>query len=74
MKSPNKLRKVTNEQYDIATLESGRLNRMWLLWKMYPYGISGVEPYFKDFLNFWIHHRFGRLIIKYRLMRENDWK
>lgn len=74
MKKSGKLRKVTNNQFDVTTMESGRVTRMWFLWKRFPYGITSAEPYGLDFINAWIHHRFGKLIIKYRLIRENGWK
>ena len=72
MSNSNKLRKITNDQFDVTSMEVGRVNRMRFLWKMFPYGITGVEPYVKHFVKVWIHHRLGKLIIKYRLIREND--
>jgi hypothetical protein len=74
MNKPVKFKKITSDQFDITTMETGRVNKIRFLWKLFPYGITGVEPYVKHFIKAWIHHRFGKLIIKARLMREDGWK
>lgn len=62
--------KVTTQQYDIESMPIERVSRLWYIWKLFPYGISGIGPFIKQFIMLNIHHRFGYFIAKTKMRRE----